>query len=1848
MPLLGQKIYLAKAEENRSKKGKGKYEIPFTNEVFTSKEEYDRQMQGYKQPIWTCQCTGFTGLTYEEALRSETEVHKRLSSKFPKHLERSVLELVHHRAAALDVIVDEALQRIQSIFGVGETVELKVKVRGKIVRGKVVDFKQMCDDELPTSDKENSVSEDHPYSSPQHGNANKTTSFQYNVQVEGEDKVIHSIPGKDLLHTTTLPSRDLLQLFIRASAVQVGSTPVCAWVVSEELVQKFDLPSRINEVMLSPYKVMPSSLGNLTSIKRSAEPHEMASKSKKRKLSENNSSSSGPKLKQSSLMDFGKKDNMVLSVVLQRDQNTSNIGRNQSVMVTPPKRNPNIMTSPEKVHLDHSYSSPPPHLRSSTKSSSKKPTEKISPTKTEKSEKKKETKVPATKKTAADKKQSSKTSKSKAHSKKASKKKDGKADSEAEDVIVIDEEKKTSKSSRSSRSGKTDSQEDEVIIVDDSPDKSEKSSDDSVKAEKKRLPTKRKLTDHFKSVPGSSPRKSPSKLSKKGTESKEKATRKSPVKSKTTKSTKASKSEKKSSSSEDESSSSEDDFESDKKKSKAASKKQAAEKAKKQPTKKTPQKKQTKQPTTKKSATSKVSSKKETPKKGTPKKATPKKEEEKSTSKKATPKKAQTPSKSTPKKTAAKKATPKKAPPKKATTPKKGTPKKTPKKATPKKTPAKGTPGKKTPKKTPGGKTPGGKLKQATLFDVGAKKGSKKEGNMVTKASPKTPKSPRQPPIANKMCRIKKKDQDLYKKLVVKAAKELTEKQINHLKPEIKEDVLLKYKERMEKLRWQNMSPEEKEKILQARKAEKKKKAQEERQKKAEELRKLKTEQAKRYEDQDLKLKPLPAPKLVSMPEGIPNTLFGDIAMVVEFLNCYSGLLMPDDPYPITADSLMKALVYGKEGFAYLARVLVILLKTLLQDEIAEDWRELSMKLSDITVNMHTCSELLRMSLRRTDHEHVVPSKDDDESSSNFSDSSFEDEEDVPYKLVEKLETCEFFDLEPEDKLEILKCVCHRILGSYSIQDFMEQKQRAAAKLWREKLQTLKEKNDKLREEKQKKKQQQEAERLEKEKLKAEQENGKKENGENSSDDKKVNGEASSDKEAKGKKPKKTTKKESKPETKEPSPPPEEELDLASVVKRRRVLAAKMKIEKAEQEKIDKARRMKEQEIYRKQKEEEQFQKNFEDGIQLAKLALRQTPVGTDRNHSRYWIFSTVIPGLFIEKGWADKDVGFSTVTDENEEDDEPLKQQVEHTIPKVGQNLWFQYSSAKEIDSLLEALDNQGIRESALYTVLKKRYDDITRLTFLSRRSGPDLRDSDGPKELLDSFREDMSDLELNIRQGQLGGVNNFEKWEKKLLAGSKLKDLGALMIESFHGVNPKFLQGILAPPKAKPVETITIDGEDGDKEKSSEADTPQISEKVVKWIEAVECVPTLSRLHVLLAVFETCVKWEKSAANARCKICRKKGDDNKLLLCDECNQPFHLFCLRPALMAVPKGEWKCPACAPSERRASKGRDQEEDSSEDDEESDEEEEDSDEEESEEEVKKPQRGRGRGRPAKRKAQEESEEEEDSEEESEEEEVKKPRRGRGRPAKSSRKAKEESEDEEEDSDEDSEEEESEEEEVKKPQRGRGRPAKSSRKAQEESEEEEEDSDEEESEEEESEDEESEEEEEEVKKPQRGRQAKSSTKAKKPAKKVTKKKVVFDGEVAEGIVNKLMCYRGSVPFRTSPDRAEAPDYEEMIKIPMDLHMVKNKCGNSEYETYEEFFTDVKLIFTNAHAYYEESDYIRKQATKLEEYFVNQIKWANPDALAIYETISEADGATNANSTDENGSTTDQKPTRRSRRR
>lgn len=47
-------------------------------------------------------------------------------------------------------------------------------------------------------------------------------------------------------------------------------------------------------------------------------------------------------------------------------------------------------------------------------------------------------------------------------------------------------------------------------------------------------------------------------------------------------------------------------------------------------------------------------------------------------------------------------------------------------------------------------------------------------------------------------------------------------------------------------------------------------------------------------------------------------------------------------------------------------------------------------------------------------------------------------------------------------------------------------------------------------------------------------------------------------------------------------------------------------------------------------------------------------------------------------------------------------------------------------------------------------------------------------------------------------------------------------------------------------------------------------------------------------------------------CNICNanQEDDDDKLLLCDDCNKGFHIFCLTPPITEIPAEAWFCEQC--------------------------------------------------------------------------------------------------------------------------------------------------------------------------------------------------------------------------------------------------------------------------------------------------------------------------------------------------
>jgi len=164
-----------------------------------------------------------------------------------------------------------------------------------------------------------------------------------------------------------------------------------------------------------------------------------------------------------------------------------------------------------------------------------------------------------------------------------------------------------------------------------------------------------------------------------------------------------------------------------------------------------------------------------------------------------------------------------------------------------------------------------------------------------------------------------------------------------------------------------------------------------------------------------------------------------------------------------------------------------------------------------------------------------------------------------------------------------------------------------------------------------------------------------------------------------------------------------------------------------------------------------------------------------------------------------------------------------------------------------------------------------------------------------MDALKTDLIESAKKISCGSLGDITNLDTLVVEVNKTLNLQDLKQYILQIQSCIFQKFF---LAP----------MDG---------------TNEAVVgEWCKAVEKATTLSRMHTLYGILENSVKWEKSVENVRCKVCRRiKGsrDDDRIVTCDYCNLGYHSYCLRPPLLYLPEGKWKCPTCMTSEERGSR-----------------------------------------------------------------------------------------------------------------------------------------------------------------------------------------------------------------------------------------------------------------------------------------------------------------------------------------
>jgi ribosomal protein L37AE/L43A len=54
-------------------------------------------------------------------------------------------------------------------------------------------------------------------------------------------------------------------------------------------------------------------------------------------------------------------------------------------------------------------------------------------------------------------------------------------------------------------------------------------------------------------------------------------------------------------------------------------------------------------------------------------------------------------------------------------------------------------------------------------------------------------------------------------------------------------------------------------------------------------------------------------------------------------------------------------------------------------------------------------------------------------------------------------------------------------------------------------------------------------------------------------------------------------------------------------------------------------------------------------------------------------------------------------------------------------------------------------------------------------------------------------------------------------------------------------------------------------------------------------------------------------------CEQCGSGNNSEELLLCDKCDNGFHMKCVRPIVVRIPIGSWICPKCLGTKKVTSK-----------------------------------------------------------------------------------------------------------------------------------------------------------------------------------------------------------------------------------------------------------------------------------------------------------------------------------------
>lgn len=333
---------------------------------------------------------------------------------------------------------------------------------------------------------------------------------------------------------------------------------------------------------------------------------------------------------------------------------------------------------------------------------------------------------------------------------------------------------------------------------------------------------------------------------------------------------------------------------------------------------------------------------------------------------------------------------------------------------------------------------------------------------------------------------------------------------------------------------------------------------------------------------------------------------------------------------------------------------------------------------------------------------------------------------------------------------------------------------------------------------------------------------------------------------------------------------------------------------------------------------------------------------------------------------------GDAASTDEHVTHLRPISTTIMPPNPPGSHVHWSCYSTEETIQSLVAVLNSHGIREHSLKTKLLAQKNNIVKLlpkcpfqpsppedthelvsASLEATNGVSECSLKTANEFLELYlREQILDIEEKIYLGNLGHLRDVENradWRYIIettgaaaRSGGAAKSSGSAVasngdqqccpevnqpakegggaivpilpvVDSLEQLSRSLLwvqAGIekkyLMPPLGTAVDEKH---KRGTKKVGAVKDSDICLEQ---WKTSLAKSTSYAQVFVHLATLERAVMWSRSLMNVRCRICRRKGGDEYMLLCDGCDHGYHMYCLRPPLVDIPEGDWFCYDCKP------------------------------------------------------------------------------------------------------------------------------------------------------------------------------------------------------------------------------------------------------------------------------------------------------------------------------------------------